>query len=194
MSTSDMRTLFSEFFAPQVCTCTSDSIQNPMCTSCTPVLTVMQLLAKNPRPLVASLAERAIPGRALARNVYDRALLIGMLNDRDLPSCANGHSCKGMLMDAQPDPKPLPSLLSPESYNLFVSSRARTREVQQIDPCRCILCLLFNQSAAVAQMLSPENLYLEPHPSEPVYYFNVKLSPDVGVSEVYKPQRSVLPG
>lgn len=184
LSASDIRTLFHECFVPQVCTCKSDSDRNPMCASCTPVLTVMQLLAKNPRPLVASLAERAIPGRALARNVYNRALLISMLNEQDLPLCANGRSCKGMLVNAQNNPRPLPSLISPESYNRFVASRAKTGEVHQINPCRCILCLLFNQSAAVAQMLSPDSLRLEPHPSGPVYYFNVKLSPDVGVPEV----------
>nr|WPK86595.1 NLRC3-like protein 13 [Sebastes schlegelii] len=156
----------------------------PMCASCTPVLTVMQLLAKNPHPLVASLAERAIPGRALARNVYDRALLISMLNEQDLPLCANERMCKGMLLNAQKYPRPLPSLISPESYNCFVSNRAKTGEVQQINPCRCILCLLFNQSAAFTQMFSPESLRLEYHPSGPVYYFNLKLSPDVGVPEV----------
>lgn len=65
-----------------------------------------------------------------------------------------------------------------------MSNRAKTGEVQQIDPCRCILCLLFNQSATVAQMFSPDSLHLEPHSSGPVYYFNIKLLPDVGVPEV----------
>ena len=188
LSASDVRTLFHECFAPQVCTCEKENgDRNPMCASCTPVLTLMQLLAKNPRPLVASLAERAIPGRALGRNVYDRALLLSMLNDPDIPLCANGCLCKGMLLvntHHNNSPKPLPSLISPESYNCFVSTRVATGEVQQIDPCRCILCLLFNQSAAVAQMVGPDGLYLEPHPSGPVYYFNVKISSDVGVPEV----------
>lgn len=184
LSASDIRTLFHECYAPQVCTCVSERKVNPMCTSCTPILTVMQLLAKNPRPLIASLAERAIPGRALARNVYDKALLIGMLNDQELPLCVNGRSCKGMLVGAQNNPKPLPSLISPESYNGFLDRKARTGLVQQIESCCCILCLLFNQSAAVAHMLSPDGLRLEPHPSGPVYYFNLKLSPDVGVPEV----------
>ncbi|KAJ7984097.1 hypothetical protein DPEC_G00363800 [Dallia pectoralis] len=184
LSSADIRTLFPECFAPQVCTCKSESDRNPMCASCTHVLTVMQLLARNPCPLLASFAERAIPGRALARNLYDRALLSSMLNDRDLPFCANGRSCKGMLVNVQNNPRPLPSLISPESYNRFVSSRAKTGEVLRIDPCCCILCLLFNQSAAVAQMVSSEGLHLEPHPSGPVYYFNVKLSSDLGVPEV----------
>ncbi|KAJ7983549.1 hypothetical protein DPEC_G00376830 [Dallia pectoralis] len=184
LSSADIRTLFPECFAPQVCTCKSESDRNPMCASCTHVLTVMQLLARNPCPLLASFAERAIPGRALARNLYDRALLSSMLNDRDLPFCANGRSCKGMLVNVQNNPRLLPSLISPESYNRFVSSRAKTGEVLRIDPCCCILCLLFNQSAAVAQMVSSEGLHLEPHPSGPVYYFNVKLSSDLGVPEV----------
>lgn len=184
LSTSDIRTLFHECFAPQVCTCRSDSDRNPMCCSCTPVLTVMQLLAKNPRPLVASLAESAIPGRSLARNVYGRALLLSMLNDHTLPLCANGPSCKGMLVNVPNNPKPLPSLISPESYNNFVLSRANPGEYEQIKPCCCILCLLFNQSAVVSQMVSPDGLHLEPHPISPVYYFNVKLSPDVGIPEV----------
>ncbi|KAE8277643.1 hypothetical protein D5F01_LYC24361 [Larimichthys crocea] len=184
LSSSDIRTLFHECFAAQPCTCKTDSEQNPMCTSCTPVLTIVQLLAKNPKPLIASLAERAVPGRVLSRNVYDRALLVRMLNERDLPSCPNGRSCKGMLLNPQNNPRPLPSLISPESYERFVSNRAETGQVQQIDPCRCILCLLFNQSAAVAQTFSPDSLHLDPHPSGPVYYFNVKLLPDVGVPEV----------
>ncbi|KAI4797410.1 hypothetical protein KUCAC02_025139 [Chaenocephalus aceratus] len=184
LSASALRTLFHECFAPQVCTCNPESEPNPMCASCTPVLTVMQLLAKHPAPLVSSVSERAIPGRYLARNVYDRALLTKMLNDRDMPLCANGRLCKGMLVRAENDPGPLPSLISPESYKGFVSSRAReTGEVEHIHRSCCILCLLFNQSAAVAQMLSPDALRHEPHPSEPVYYFNVKLSPDLGVPE-----------
>lgn len=184
LSASDVRTLFHECFAPQLCTCKSDSDRNPMCGSCTPVLTVMQLLAKNPSPLVASLAERAIPGRSLARNVYDRALLLSMLNEHALPLCANGPSCKGMLVNVPNNPKPLTSLISPESYNSFLLSRANPGEPELINPCCCILCLLFNQSAAVAQMVSPEGLHLEPQPSCPVYYFNVKLCPDVGLPEV----------
>ena len=189
LSASDIRTLFHECYAPQMCTCVSESKTNPMCTSCTPVLTVMQLLAKNPRPLIASLAERAIPGRALARNVYNKALLIGMLNDQHLPLCVNARSCKGMLLGAHnnnnDNPKPLPCLLSPQAYNGFLARKAQTGPAQQqIESCCCILCLLFNQSAAVAHMLSPDSLRLEPRPSGPVYYFNVKLSPDVGVPEV----------
>lgn len=145
----------------------------------------MQLLTKNPRPLVASLAERVVPARALACNVYDRALLINMLNDQDLPSCANGRLGKGMLVTTPSNPKPLPSLISPESYKYFVSSKVNTGEVQRVNPCCCILCLQFNQSAAVAQMFSPDGLHLESHPTGPVYYFNMKLSPDVGVPEVH---------
>lgn len=34
-------------------------------------------------------------------------------------------------------------------------------------------------------MLSSYALYTKPHPSGPVYYFNVKLSPDVGVPEIH---------
>lgn len=182
LSAANLRTLFRECFAPQACRCEGD--QNPLCVSCTPVLTIMELLAKNPQPLMASLAERAIPGRALARHVYDRALLLKMLNDHELPLCVNGHSCKGMLLLAQ-NPRPLTSLVSPECYNRFVSSKVKkSEEVQQVTECCCIVCLLFNQSAAITQMLSSDSLYLEPHPSGPVYYFNIKLSPDLGVPEV----------
>lgn len=185
LSSSDIRMLFHECFAAESCTCKSTGRQsNPMCTSCTPVLTIMQLLAKNPRPLVASLAESAVPGRALTRNMYNRDLLVRMLNERGLPLCANGRSCKGMLLNPQNNPRPLPSLISPESYEHFASNRNETADVQHIHPCPCILCLLFNQSAAVAQTFSPHSLRVEPHPSGPVYYFNLKLSPDVGVPEV----------
>lgn len=184
LSPSDIRALFPECFAPQVCTCMSSCARNPMCASCTPVLTVLQLLAKNPRPLLASFAERSISGRALARNVYNRSLLCIMLNDQDLPSCANREGCKGMLLNPLDNPKPLTALISPQSYECFVSSRTKTGEIQQLEPCRCILCLLFNQSAAIAQMYNSHSLRLEPHPTGPVYYFNVKLSPDLGVPEV----------
>ena len=184
LSASDIRTMFHECFSPQPCTCVSDQDQNPLCTSCTPVLTIMQLLAKHPSPLMASFAECAIPGRALARNVYDRALLTTMLNDYNLPPCANGRSCKGMLVSALNNPKPLPSLLTPELYKQFALHIEKPKEVLKIEPCSCILCVLFNQSAAVSQMLSSSSLYLESHPIGPVYYFNVKLLPDVGVPEV----------
>ena len=33
-------------------------------------------------------------------------------------------------------------------------------------------------------MYNSHSLRLEPHPTGPVYYFNVKLSPDLGVPEV----------
>jgi hypothetical protein len=89
-----------------------------------------------------------------------------------------------MLVNVPNTPKPLTSLISPQSYNSFVLSRAKPGESDPINPCCCILCLLFNQSAAVAQMVSPEGLHLEPQPSCPVYYFNVKLCPDVGLPEV----------
>lgn len=184
LSASDIRSMFHECFPPRPCTCQSDPDRNPLCTSCTPVLTIMRLLARNPGPLVASFAERAIPGRALARNVYGRALLTTMLNDRNLPLCANGPSCKGMLVDALDDPKPLTSLLTPELYQRFVRDWEQNKDNPIVEPCSCILCLLFNQSAAVSQLLSSSGIYLESHPAGPVYYFNVKLLPDVGVPEV----------
>ena len=184
LSTSDIRILFHECFNSQVCTCKSDSERNSMCTSCTPVLPVMELLAKNPRPLIGSFAERAIPGRNIARNIYNKALLIDMLNDRDLPLCINQSSCKGLLVNFQNNSKPLTSLISPDSFHTFVASRTKTGVGPQINASCCMLCLLFNQSAAVAQMLSSDRLKFHSHPSGSVYYFNVKLSPDVGVPEV----------
>ena len=182
LSASDIRILFHECFNSQVCTCNNEP--NSMCTSCTPVLSVMELLAKNPRPLIASFAERAIPGRNIARNVYDKALLIDMLNDQDLPLCINQRSCKGNLVYCQHNPEPLTSLITLNSYNKFVASRTATGEAPQINPSSCILCLLFNQSSAVAHIYSSDGLQLETCPNGPVYYFNVKLSPDVGVPEV----------
>lgn len=184
ISNADIKVLFQDPHPSQMCTCVSESNRNPMCPSCTQVLTVMQLIAKNTQPLMASLPERAIPGRALTRHVYNRALLLDMLNDHDLPLCINGHLCKGMLITSseQHGPKQLPSLISPESYKRFKMVKAGNADI--LSPCSCILCLLFNQSAAVAQMLSSGSLYYESYPNGPVYYFNLKLSPDVGVPEV----------
>lgn len=189
VSTSDLEALFPECPGTRaVCSCESKDRPNPMCPRCTPVLAVMELLARNPNPLMASFAERAVPGRALARNVYSRALLAAMLNDPDLPPCLNAHSCKGTLVNAKTGP--LKSLVTPEAYKRLVADRERASHHGErlrgpvAPPSHCILCLLFNQSAAVAQMCSSHGLRLEPHPSGPVYYFNVKLAPDVGVPEV----------
>lgn len=183
LSAQDIRTLFHECFTPQPCVCGKD--QNPMCVGCAPVLTIMELLSKNPQPLMASMAERAIPGRALARHVYNRALLIDMLNDPKIPMCVNGKTCKGMLVRHY-TPKPLRSLMAPQTYRSLVSSNFTPDQddVHHLEAHSCIVCLLFNQSAAITQMLSSQGMYLEPHPSGPVYYFNIKLSPDVGIPEV----------
>lgn len=167
-----------------MCTC-SEGKTNPMCTRCSPTLTVMRLLAQNPRPIMSSFAERAVPGRALVRNTYNRALLIAMLNDQDLPLCFNGENCKGMLIRGPCDSAPLKSLISPEAFKRHMDSKHEHKNAGQIVPTSCILCLLFNQSAAVSQMFSPHGLHKEPHPTGPVYYFNIRLTPDIGVPEVH---------
>lgn len=183
LSAQDVRTLFHECFNPQPCTC--GKYQNPMCVSCTPVLTIMELLAKNPQPLMASMAERAIPGRALVRHVYNKELLIDMLNDPNLPMCVNGQMCKRMLLKSH-NPKPLKSLMAPQTYKSLMHSKVipDKDDTQNLEAHCCIVCLLFNQSAAITQMLSSQGMYVEPHPSGPVYYFNIKLSSDVGIPEV----------
>ncbi|KAK7878303.1 hypothetical protein WMY93_031122 [Mugilogobius chulae] len=181
LTASDIRILFHECFPPSrqpACTCESDNERRPLCARCSPVLTVMRLLARNPRPLMASLGERAVPGRALSRTYYDKPLLTTMLNDKDLPICPSGHSCKGLLVKGTGvDPLPLPALISPESYRHLVTLRAETAQVIIVEPCRCLLCLLFNQSARVAQMFSSRNMNLESQPNGDVYYFNIKLAP-----------------
>lgn len=184
LSPSDIRVLFHETYAAvRPCGVCESDLKSSLCTSCTPVLTIMELLAKNPKPLMASLAERAIPGRALVRHVYNRETLGRMLNDRQLPFCVNAQNCKGMLLNT-PDGKrrPLRSLVSPQVYANM--SDAGVAETYGFSPSSCVLCLLFNQSASVARMLSSESLYLEPHPTGPVYYCNIKLAPDVGIPEV----------
>lgn len=180
ISNSDVRALFHETYAVEPCTC--EHTRTSLCTSCTPVLTVMELLAKNPKPLMASFAERVIPGRALVRHTYNRALLLRMLNDQRLPFCVNGRNCKGMLlMTPTGNRSPLRSLMAPESYS---DTREDGMAALRISPSACLLCLLFNQSSAVSHMLSSESLYLEPHPTGPVYYFNIKMAPDIGIPEV----------
>lgn len=182
LSPSDIAVLFYETHATvRPCgVCQSDR-KSALCTNCTPVLTIMELLSKNPKPLMASLAERAIPGRALVRHVYNRESLSRMLNDQRLPLCVNAQNCKGMLLNT-PDGtrRPLRSLVSPQVY----ANMTDPAETYGVSSSACILCLLFNQSASVARMLSSESLYLEPHPTGPVYYFNIKLTPDVGIPEV----------
>lgn len=184
MTPADVRALFRgthEDVKP--CGVCQAGAASALCTSCTPVLTIMELLAKNPKPLMASFAERAVPGRALVRHVYNRETLYRMLNDRRLPLCVNAQHCKGMLLDTwDGDRRPLRSLISPQEYeNIDVACVSGS---YACDPSSCILCLLFNQSASVARMLSSESLYMEPHPTGPVYYFNIKLAPDVGIPEV----------
>lgn len=178
LSKEDITTLFEHApSADLVCTCTGQAV-HPLCLRCTPVLTVMKLIEENPTSLFASIAERIIPGRHLSRHVYNRELLLAMLNDPRLPLCPQNTECKGSLI---PDShgRALSSLLSPGAYRDFVSSNG-TMEVQA---CCCILCLLFNQSSAVAQSFSTKSLTFESHPSGPVYYFNIKLSHDIGIPE-----------
>lgn len=186
MTASNIRQLFGtpDLSTDRCSSCSTDS-PDPMCIACTPVLTVMELLSRNPRPIAASLGECVIPGRALTRHTYNRAMLLAMLNDPDLPLCVNGSLCKGMLLN-RPDaiPMPLKSLDTPESYNELVRNRSRAQELPQQTAYSCILCVLFNQSAAIKQMLSANKLYLEQHPTGPVYYFNIKLSQDIGLPEV----------
>lgn len=185
ISPSDIKVLFHDTHAAsEPCAC--DSTQgSALCTSCTPVLTIMELLAKNPKPLMASLAERAIPGRALVRHTYNRDLLLQMLNDQRLPFCSNAHNCKGMLVSAADGKRrPLRALISPQAYADVARCDNDTANTYGASPTACILCLLFNQSSSVSRMLSSESLYLEPPPAGPVYYFNIKLSPDVGIPQV----------
>nr|BBA49243.1 hypothetical protein [Oryzias latipes] len=189
LSSADLAVLFPECEPrPGRCSCEANGDPNPMCPRCTPVLAVLELLARNPKPLMASFAERAVPGRALARNTYDRALLTEMLNDRGLPRCANRNSCKGMLVNVRTGP--LTTLMSPEAYKQYVLERDKVQRSGDGEPnivpqpsC-CVLCLLFNQSAAVAQMCGSQGLRLETPRTDPVYYFNVKFAPDVGLPEV----------
>lgn len=178
LSKEDITTLFEHTSSDNlVCTC-SGQAAHPLCPRCTPVLTVIKLIEENPTSLFASIAERIIPGRHLSRHVYNRKLLLAMLNDPRLPLCPQNIECKGTLI---PDShgRALSSLLSPSAYRDFVSSNG-TMEVQA---CCCILCLLFNQSAAMAQSFSAKSLTFESHPSGPVYYFNIKLSYDIGIPE-----------
>lgn len=145
----------------------------------------MELLAKNPTPIMASLAERAIPGRALVRHTYNRDVLLQMLNHPRLPVCANARNCKGMLINA-PDGRrrSLRSLISSQSYANITRCDSNNLGTYRVSPTACILCLLFSQSSSVSSMLSSESLYLEPHPTGPIYYFNIKLSLDIGIPEV----------
>lgn len=186
LTENDIAVLFGEHSPePLRCTCAAEDDRNPMCPRCTPVMAVLKLLAANPKPLLASFAERAIPGRALARNVYDRELLTCMLNDRDLPLCSNGHSCKGKLLKPLSNPRPLNSLVTREFYEQILAGRVSDQGGSaRLEASPCILCILFNQSAAVAQTFSPDRLNIEPYPTGPVYYFNVKLTRDVGIPEV----------
>lgn len=184
LTPADIQVLFHETYEDvKPCGVCQADTKSALCTSCTPVLTIMELLAKNPKPLMASLAERAVPGRALVRHVYNRETLSRMLNDRRLPFCVNAQHCKGMLMNTwDGNRRPLRSLISPQVYETI--STACSTGPYSFSPSSCILCLLFNQSTSVARMLSSESLYLEPHPTGPVYYFNIKLAPDVGIPEV----------
>lgn len=178
LTPSDIKVLFPETHADLApCGACGPGTNSALCTSCTPVLTVMELLALNPNPLMSSFAERAIPGRCLVRHVYNKDTLVKMLNDQRLPLCVNAQHCKGMLLTA-PDGTcgPLRSLISPQMYDNLNTQHS-------LNPCSCILCLLFNQSSSIAGMLNSESLYLEPHPTGPVYYFNIKLTPDVGIPE-----------
>lgn len=181
----DIGLLFGECnVAQRPCSLCTPDTRDPMCVKCTPVTTLLELLGKNPRPLVAALAERIVPGRALTRHVYNRATLVAMLNDPNVPLCVNRVYCKGTLLTNRGDQHatPLRSLVSPSEYKPpAFGHHAHTR---RFVASACIVCILFNQSATIARMLSPEKMYLEPEPREPVYYFNVKLHPDVGVPEV----------
>ncbi|KAK2821886.1 hypothetical protein Q5P01_021951 [Channa striata] len=167
VSTSDLEALFPECPGTRaVCSCESKDRPNPMCPRCTPVLAVMELLARNPNPLMASFAERAVPGRALARNVYSRALLAAMLND---PTCLRASTLIRAKDAGERQDRAVEISGDAEAYKRLVADRERaSRHGERLRgrraPPHCILCLLFNQSAAVAQMCSSHGLRLEPHP------------------------------
>lgn len=183
ISAGDVGVLFGKYNTEQPCPLCTKKARDPMCVKCTPVTALLELLGKNPRPLIASLAERIIPSRALTRHVYNRATLITMLNDPNVPFCINDAYCKGALLINERDrPTPLRSLVGSGEYKQHTADyRAQSC---RLAASACIVCILFNQSATIAHMLNPEKLYMEPEPREPVYYFNVKLRPDVGVPEV----------
>lgn len=166
---------------PKHCTCFSDEAPSALCLGCSHVLTILELLSENSEPLMASFGERAVPGRAIARNVYNKALLQSMFADPRLPPCANGDVCKGKLLlrpDGQQHGKPLPSLLSPAAY------RSLGPDSDTVQASSCILCLLFHQTSTVLANIDSEKDNLEPLPREPVYYFNIQLASDVGVTEL----------
>lgn len=185
ITNKDIALLF--FDSTQPCTLCTDTVRDSMCVKCTPVTTVLELLGKNPRPLIASIAERIIPSRSLARHVYNKATLVSILNDPNVPFCINGINCKGMLLPSINKEgalkQPLRSLISPVVYNASVE-RCNQPSSSQHTASACIVCILFNQSATIRHMLNPDALYMEPEPREPVYYFNIKLSPDVGIPEI----------
>ena len=162
------------------CTCFSDKTRSALCPCCSNVNTILELLSENPEPLMASFDERAVPGRAITRNVYDKALLQAMFRDPRLPPCANGDMCKGRLLlrpGGQEHGKPLPSLLSPEAY------RSLGPELEKVQASSCIMCLVFQQTSTVLANVDSEKDNLEPLPRDPVYYFNIRLARDVGVPE-----------
>lgn len=113
-----------------------------------------------------------------------------MLNDPDVPPCVNSDACRGTLLAGRDAPAPLNLLLVPETYAEFVKSRGTTRgESPRPTAASCIVCILFNQSATIRDLLNPDKVYLEPHPTGPVYYFNVKLSADIGVPDIWVDDR-----
>lgn len=69
-------------------------------------------------------------------------------------------------------------------YRDLIKARVLDKVSRNRHLSSCILCLLFNQSVAILQMCSSRNLRLEAHAVHPVYYFNVKLAPDVSLPEV----------
>ena len=173
---------------PKRCTCFSDKDRSALCPDCSHVNTILELLSENPEPLMASFDERAVPGRSIARNVYDKALLQAMFGDPRLPPCANGNMCKGRLLlrpDGQEHDRPLPSLLSPEVY------RSLGPESETVQASSCIMCLVFHQSSTLVANVDSEKQNLEPLPRDPVYYFNIQLAQDVGIPE-YKLQDHVI--
>ena len=168
---------------PKRCTCFTDKDQSVLCPGCSHINTVLELLSENPEPLLASFGERAVPGRAIARNVYDRALLQAIFLDSRLPPCANGHMCKGRLLrradgrePGEPG-EPLPSLPTPEAY------RSLGPESEAVQASSCIMCLVFHQTSTLLAHFRSEKDTLEPLPKDPVYYFNIRLARDVGVPE-----------
>lgn len=197
ITNEDIGLLFGDSTQRPCTSCTAKAVRDSLCVKCTPVAAILELLGKNPRPLIASLGERIIPSRALARHVYDRAALTAILNDPDVPFCVNGVYCKGTLVtvgdgtnnQAAATQRPLRSLVSTSIYGNFVYDRRSTqhqpaRHGGGFAPSACIVCILFNQSATIGRMLNPDKLYTEPEPREAVYYFNLKLAPDVGVPEI----------